>query len=302
MARKYKKKVLAFAVESTYGVDAIAAGSPIYCLGREFTITPMAGESQSLDYDDGQLGNKPQIHTEKYVTVEFTVDMAASSAAGTPAPWADLMKACLRKVTSDASTSTCALHEEATDSLTLYFYMDGALHKLTGARGSLKFSAPAKNFGGITFSFTGLFAPAQAAALPTPNFSAWVKPLKIGVENSAFTIDGTALKLISLEYDQANAVEHTEYVGHEEVQITDYAPTSTIVIEAPPQGTWDAFALSSAESERTLVFTNGPVGNQFEWSSSKVQLGRPTYGDQSGTTTLSIPLNIIGNSDTFITR
>ncbi|SUP22564.1 hypothetical protein [Vibrio parahaemolyticus] len=61
MARKERKKILAFAVESTYGVDAIAAGSPQYLLGREFSITPMAGESQSLEYDNGQLGNSQQI-------------------------------------------------------------------------------------------------------------------------------------------------------------------------------------------------------------------------------------------------
>ncbi|MCG9624640.1 hypothetical protein L1D34_07275 [Vibrio mediterranei] len=302
MARKYRQKLIAFALESTYGVDAISAGSPDYCLGREFSITPLAGESQSLDYDDGQLGNKAQLHTEKFVTIEFTVDMAASKAAGTPAMWMELAKACLRNVASDASSSTCAIDENSDDSMTFYFYMAGALHKLTGARGTLKLSAQAKNFGGITFNFTGLYQPVASASLPNATFTDWVKPLKVGVEHSAFTIDGTPLKLISLEYDQANSVEHTEYVGHEEVQITDYAPTSTIVIEAPAQATWDAFAMSLAEAERTVSFTNGPVGNQFEWTSSRVQLGRPTYGDQNGTTTLSIPLNVIGNSDVLIAR
>jgi hypothetical protein len=33
-----------------------------------------------------------------------------------------------------------------------------------------------------------------------------------------------------------------------------------------------------------------------------VQIGRPTYGEQDGTQTYSIPLNIIGSSDTFTTR
>lgn len=96
MARKARKKVIAYATETTYGQDAIDGGTPKYLLGREFSITPMAGESTPLDYDDGLLGNSGEIVTELYVTVEFTVDLASGGAAETPAPWGDLMKACLR--------------------------------------------------------------------------------------------------------------------------------------------------------------------------------------------------------------
>lgn len=309
MARKERKKILAFAVESTYGIDAINGGTPKHLLGREFSITPMAGESSSLDYDNGVLGNSAEIMTEVYVTVEFTVDMAASSTATQAAPYGDLMKACLRKVeerdTSSGGSADETLYlidEDSTNSLTFYFYQSGALHKITGARGSLSFSVKAKEFGGIKFSFTGLFAPVTGASSPVPDFSAWQTPLKVGVQNSSFTIGGKTLKLISLEYDQANSVVYQEYVGHEEVLITDYKPTATIVIEAPEQSDWDGFGKAEAGAEHAVVFSNGAVGNQFEWKSDKVQLGRPTYGEQDGTQTLSIPLLPIGNVDAFATR
>lgn len=309
MARKERKKILAFALETTYGTDAIAAGSPKYLLGREFSITPMAGESQSLDYDDGTLGNSPEIVTELYVTIEFTVDFAAAADATTPAPWAELMTACLRKTTAPTTAGGDAadenlyeIDEDGTGSMTFYFYLDGVLHKMTGARGSLSLSAEAKNFGGIKFSFTGLHQPVTDVALPQPNFAAWQTPLKIGVQNSAFTLGGHALKLISLEYDQANQVVYQEYVGHEEVLITDYQPTGTIVIEAPAKTVFDPFALAQAGTEQALVFTNGSVGGQVEWKASRVQLGRPTYAEQDGTLTYSIPLTIISNTDTFATR
>lgn len=302
MARKERKKILAFAVESTYGVDAIAAGSPQYLLGREFSITPMAGESQSLEYDNGQLGNSQQIVTELYVTLEFTVDLSASSAVATAAPYADLLSACLRKTETDVAECRYVIDEESTESITLYFYQSGALHKVTGARGSMSITAQAKNFGGIKFTFSGLFSPVESAVLPAANFDVWQTPLKIGVQNSSFAIDGTPLKMISLEYDQANSVVYQEYVGHEEIIITDYAPTGTIVIEAPDQTTWDAFAKAEAGATHSITFANGPLGNQVEWSSSKVQLGRPTYGEQDGTQTLSIPLIPIGNVDLITTR
>lgn len=302
MARKSRKKVVAYAVESNYGQDAIQSGTPKYLLGREFSITPMAGESTALDYDDGKLGNSGEIVTELYVTVEFTVDLASGGAAATPAPWGDLMKACLRAVTTGASETTYTIDDASEGSLTFYYYQSGALHRVTGARGSFTLSAAAKSFGGIKFTFTGLDAVIDSANLPTANFSAWKTPLKIGVENSAFTIDGDPYKMISLEYDQANSVVYQEYVGHEEVLITDFAATGTLVIEAPTLATFDPFALAKAAGEHALVFTNGPVGNQVEFSSTRVQLGRPTYADQDGTQTYSIPLRFLGNSDKFVTR
>lgn len=302
MSRKHRRKVIAYALETTYGVDAISAGTPKYLLGREFSITPMAGESKSLDYDDGTLGNSAEIVTELYVTVEFTVDLAAANAATTPAPWGDLMKACLRGVAVGASDVTYGIDENSTDSLTLYYYQSGTLHKITGARGSLSMTAPAKEFGSIKFTFSGLHAPAETQALPAADFTAWQKPLKIGAANSSFTIDSNPIKLISLEYDQANQVPYQEYVGHEEVLITDFQPTATMVIEAPALTELDVFALAQAGSEHALEFTNGPVGNQVVWKSSQVQLGRPTYADQDGTQTYSIPLRVISNSDQFITR
>jgi len=306
MARKERKKLIAFALEAAYGVDAIDGKTPKYVLGREFSVTPMAGENQSLDYDDGTLGNAPDIATEIYVTLEFTVDLAASGTAAQPALYGDIMKACLRDVSALPKDTPdhveYTIDEDSTGSITLYYYQDGTLHKVTGARGSLSLNIAAKGFGGIKFTFTGLHQPASEAALPTPDFSDWEKPLKIGAQNSAFTYGGKALKLISLEYDQANQVVHQEYVGHEEVLITDYQPTGTLVVEAPKLSEWNPFTLAEAGTESSLVFSNGSGGNQVGFESSRVQLGRPTYGEQDGTQTYSIPLKFISNTDKFVTR
>ncbi|WP_154124170.1 phage tail tube protein [Grimontia hollisae] len=302
MARKSKQKILGFAVETQYGVDPVTEQNPLsFVLGREFTVTPQAGESQSLEYDTGKLGNSAEVMTECYVQIEFGVDFAPGKTAGAAAPWANLMKGCLRGVNTDAQASktTYALDENATGSLTFYFIQSGTLHKLTGARGSVSLSAKAKAFPTLQFKFTGLFVPVTNSVHTPPTFAEWVTPLKVGVEHSAFTIDGSPFKMISLEYDQANAVTHQEYVGHEEVLITDFVPTATLVIEAPALGDFDPFALAEAGSEHTLSFTNGPIGNQVGWQSTRIQFGRATYGDQDGTQTYSIPLRPLEDADAF---
>ncbi|WKE64335.1 hypothetical protein PVT67_11655 [Gallaecimonas kandeliae] len=299
--RNTRKKVLVFATEVTYGVDAIAAAEPsVGVLGRNVKITPMAGENSKLDYDDGTLGNAPELATEVFGTVEFEVDWAGSGTAGTAPAWAPLMNACLRKTVETAGTSSVhSIDDTATDSLTFYFYQDGVLHAFVGARGTFKLKAEAKSFPSLMFTFTGLFVAPLAAAAAAQDFSVWKKPHKVGVEFSSCVLGGQAAKVISLEYDQANQVVHAEYVGHEEVEITDFQPTAKLVLEADTLAGFDPFTAAKDGTELAIQFTHGVAGNQVQWESSRVQLGRPTYGDKDGTLTYEIPLIPVSDVDTF---
>ena len=301
MARKFAKKVLAFAPESTYGSDAIDGGSPSYVLGREVTITPMAGENTSLEYDDGKLGNSPELATEIYVTLEFGCDLSGSGTAATPPPWAGLAKACLRTATVGKEQVVFALDDDNTASNTFYFYMDGVLHGLVGARGSMSLNVTSKQFPTMKFTFTGLFVKPKTQANPAASFAPWQTPLKVGVENTSCTIDGASVKLISLEYDQANQVAHEEYVGHEEVMISDYQPSGTIVLEAGSLSGFDPFTVAQSGKEVAFSLTHGVPGNKVQWKTDRLQFGRPTYADQNGTLTYSIPIRPVGNGDQLIT-
>ncbi|QSX32622.1 hypothetical protein JYB87_12775 [Shewanella avicenniae] len=303
MGRKTKKKVLLFAAETNYGVDAIAAEETTSAvLGREVTITPMAGDNTPLAYDDGTMGNKPELATEIYATVQFTCDMAGSGTANVAPAWAPLMAACLRAVTVGADNVSMPINEDAEDSLTFYFYYDGALHKLTGARGTFSLAAQAKQLPSLQFTFTGLFAPVVNGVMPATTFDAWQTPVPVGAQYSSCTLNGAAVRLIAFNYDQANQVVHQEYVGLEEVQITDYQPTASITIEAEGLDDFDPFALAQTNAEVPFEFLHGPAGNQFGWASGRVSLKRPTYGDQDGTLTYQIDLNVIGNTGTITTK
>ncbi|PKG73022.1 hypothetical protein CXF86_19855 [Shewanella sp. GutCb] len=301
MARKFAKKALVFAKEVTYGIDAIgAAETSVAVLGREVKITPLAGENTALEYDDGNLGNSAEIETETYVSLEFGVDWAGSGTAITPASYRTLLAACLRKTTVKADSVEQAIDEDGTDSITFYFYMDGTLHALVGARGSFKLEAKAKEFPKIMFTFTGLFVPVISAVLPATDFSAWQTPLKVGAANSSCTLGGNAIKLISFEYDQANDVIHQEYVGHEEVLITDYAPSGKLVFEAASLISFDPFAANT--QVMTFELSHGVATNLVQWKTAQLQLGRAEYGDQDGTLTYELPIRPLSNVDLLINK
>lgn len=167
--------------------------------------------------------------------------------------------------------------------------------------GSLSLSATAKQFPELRFTFTGLFVTPDSKAHPEADFSAWQTPLKAGVENTTALLDGKPVKLISLEYDQANQVTYEEYVGHQEVMITDYQPTGTLVLEAGTLRDFNPFVLAKSGKQVAFILTHGAAGNQVRWTTTALQIGRPTYADQNGTLTYSVPIRPVGSADQLIT-
>ncbi len=152
------------------------------------------------------------------------------------------------------------------------------------------------------FSTHSFLTIALNGVMPATTFDAWQTPVPVGAQYSSCTLNGAAVRLIAFNYDQANQVVHQEYVGLEEVQITDYQPTASITIEAEELDDFDPFALAQTNAEVPFEFLHGPAGNQFGWASNRVSLKRPTYGDQDGTLTYQIDLNVIGNTGTITTK
>jgi len=305
MARKSRLKALRFALETAYGVDAIAGGETTFDLkGRDVSIVPMAGDEIELNYDDGTLGGREVLLTGTHVTASFKTDLIGSGTPDQPAPWSALMQACLRKTTTNADNVTYTIDTGSDASLTMYYFQDGARHALVGVRGSVKLTAKTGEIPSLEWAITGLYSPPSSLAQTTLDTSAWLKPLPLGNAHSSFSLNGVARKLISIEMDQANTVAYQEYVGFEAVEITDFKPTCTIVIEAPDRAEFDPIAIAESEvSNNSMSLQHGGTpGNIVQFNAGKMQFGRPSYGDQDGTLTWSIPLKLIGEDGTFITK
>jgi hypothetical protein len=102
-----RKRVILFALESTYGTDATpAAADAILC--RALDISPLEGSQVGRDFIRPYFGTSGQIRVENYVTLSFETELAGGGAAATPPQWGSLLKACnfSETVTSDAITGT----------------------------------------------------------------------------------------------------------------------------------------------------------------------------------------------------
>ncbi|MDI3259474.1 MAG: hypothetical protein QJR02_07235 [Sinobacteraceae bacterium] len=356
----FRKKLLLFKPESTYGVDANPTGSANAIHTRNLSIQTFQGNTVDLNYDKPRLGNSVSIYTGPYTKFSFECDLASSGTAGTPPPVGVLLRACgfQEKINATAVTGTAtagstttitlAAGASATDgayvnfriritagtgnsqgavisnyvgatkvatvatpwtippdatsqysidaqvvyspisgsfeSATGYFYLDGELHKMLGARGSFVATFAKDALPIAKFDFTALRVAAASGANPTPDFSAWKQPLPVNKANTqTLSVHGYVANCESVNFDIGNKVVYRNVIGSESALITDRAPKGTLAIEKPAIGTKDFEALIAASATDALYVKHGvSAGETVLCRAEDVQLSNPQYSDSDG--------------------
>lgn len=174
--------------------------------------------------------------------------------------------------------------ESSLQSVSFRVNIDGNLHKITGARGSVKFNLEAGKYGVCEFNFMGLFNPVGSGTLYNLSAISNVKPPI--VYNSSFQIAGFSPVCSAAEIDLANNVVRRDSLnatyGVHSFRITDRKPTLNFDADAvaessnPFWGDWegsivDTFGIQVGSNAQNIVKMSG----YFEYESNK-------YGDQDG--------------------
>ncbi len=303
-----KKTVLLAKIETVYGTDPVPTGAANAVLISDLSVTPLDQDTESRDLIRPYLGNSPQIPVANRTMVEFSVEVAGSGAAGTAPAYGPLLRACAMAEVITASTKVeYNPISAAIESATLYVAVDGVLHKLTGARGSVAIEMSAKKIPHFKFKFTGLFNAVTDAALPTAVFTGWIQPLAVLTgQTSAFTLHGFAAAVLQdLSIDLANTITHRALVGSEGVIITDRAPAGKVVIEAVLVATKDFWSIAKLATLGAFSIQHGTTaGNIVTLDAPQVQLVKPSYSDMDKIQMLNMDLTLnpsAGNDELKIT-
>lgn len=296
-----RKRTILAKIETTYGTDPVPTGGANAILVKNMNITPMETTLVQRDVIMPYLGGQQQIAAAVYAKVDFEVEMAASGTAGTAPAWGPLMRACGMSETVVAVTSvTYAPVSAAFDSVTLYLNVDGVLHKMTGARGTVSASMSLSAVPMLKFSFTGIYQPVVDAAAPTVVLTAWKLPLAVNNTNTTgLTLQGFATAVMSdLSVDIANAVTYRSLVGGvQQVLITDRHPVGSITIEAGTVAAKDWFTAAQTAATGPLSITHGiTAGNKVKIDGLLTQVTKPTYSDKDGIAMLQMGMNFIPTS------
>jgi hypothetical protein len=298
MSRFIRNTVVLFKTEVTYGLDPVPTGLANALLVSNLSYNPLNAQNVGRDLVRGFLGGSEQLVGNKFHECSFDIELVNGGTAGTAPAYGPVLQAC-----GMAETVTAAVRVDYTPistafaSGTIYWYDDGLLHKLTGARGSVAFKMNAGGRPVMSFSFKGLYNTPTVAANATPTLTAFKTPQVVNEANSSdLTFGGTHTLAIApaitagtpypslgIEVDLGNTVEYVPLLGGESVELTQRDASCKFQLDLTPAQEVTFLADVSAAALTTVGFVHGTSAGfkSLLWMPF-VQKINPSKQDQSG--------------------
>lgn len=294
--------VTAVKAEVTYGVDPVPTGADAI-VTSQVKLTPLDMKTVARNLDKPNSGSDLELVADYNAMIEFRVELVGSGALGTVPAFDKLLKACRVKETIVAATSVVYTpYRASTDSVAIYFWLDGNRHRLLGARGTFTMGIDSQGIPYIAFKFWGLWTAPAANANPAPlsGWDAFLVPQVANFDNTPLpSLHGYAGVFKSFTFDAGNTVVPFNNPGEREVRITKHAAKGTIGMLLPPLGTKDFVSIAQAGTLGKLKIEHGTLGPKkwfFECANDTCQILNPKFGDDNGRATLEADLNFVPTS------
>ena len=255
------KEAIALKIETTQGTENAPDPSADAILVSEVSIA-----NEGLRMVERPL-IKPTISTEQSIfagtlkKLTFTAELKGSGVAGTAPEIGQALRCCGLDETIVASTSVSYQPvSENHESCTIYYYQDGRLYKLLGAKGTATINAESGGLGTVQFEFTGKDGGLVDSAFPALSYNSTLPRPFIEVP---FSIGGYAAVINAISLALGNTISTPGNVreadGFAQVEISKRDPTGTIDPEATNVATIDFE--SKFKSGELMTMTTGDVGS-----------------------------------------
>lgn len=286
MAKKSNRVVLLAKIEATEGTDPVPVVGTNAMLATLKNVQPLVAETTQRNLTRSFFGASGVTTVATSSTIEFDVEYASSGTAGTAPAYKDLLQACATSETVSAGVSvTYAPITDNTKTVTIYYYLDGLLHKFIGCRGSAAFSLSAKSIPIISFKFFGTYTAPTDTTFPTGMvYTAFKDPMGVNKTNTpTLTLHTVALNSPSVSFDLGNNIVVRNLIGLDAIDIVGRNTTGSVTFEMTSVATkaWhEAIRLNTIGA---FALTHGVgAGNIIEVTSSRAQINSLDYADQDG--------------------
>jgi hypothetical protein len=318
MARYARNQVVLAKIESTYGTDPTPTGGANAVLVSNLSCNPLAAANVDRDLIRGYLGGSEQLVGSNYVEVSFDVEFQNGGTAGTAAAWDPLLQACGYTAGATAVTPSRVEHllestYSAWKSLTIYYYDDGALHKLLGARGTVSLDLMVGARPVFKFRFLGLNGGLTAAANATPTLTGFKAPLVVTDTNTgALTLgctysagalsSGTEYVSGGVSIDVGNDVRFTDLLGTaaaagQSIDLMQRSMTGSVEFDLTAANEVTFMTSVLANTTQSLGLVHGTsAGYKMLVFAPAVQLTNPKKVDKQGRRMIGYDLRILPSS------
>lgn len=308
MSQLTRKTYIALKKEASYGVAETLAAANCFQISNP-NLTPLDGQTVSRDFVRPWLGNSSMAQVEAFRRLSFDIELQSSGAAGSAPAFNDGLLACGLAATISAGVSVAYSPVSDTfDSATIDPVIDHMKHQMLGARGSVALNIARRALPKLSFNFLGQYvAPTKVVTPLVPDWSAWLAALGANSVNTpTITLMGEAVCMESLSIDLANNLVYRDLPGcAPKAEITDRAPTGTIVFEMVDPDVYDWIEAARLKTAGALQIVHGTAaGKIVQIDAPVVTLGAPSYSDSEGKNMVSFPLTFepdTGNDELVLT-
>lgn len=304
MTLKFRNTAIYAKVESTPGTDAVPAAGDLMIVRNQ-----QVGFSQGnadLGLALPYFGNSKSIPLQARMTLSFEVPMEGPVSAGSAPKSARLFRACDMAETLTAATK--ADYDPSTApvvTITLYYWLDGLLHKLLGCKGSFGYRLPANDLPVFTFNFDGAYGGVADAASPGGSITQPATLVVNKTNTTPATVHGYAACIQSLTYDHNNTISTQVLINCETSSIVNRAPSGQITFEMTTVAIKDWWGAIRNATLNAITWQHGQaVGNIVKGSHPQAQLTDPQYVEVDGGVFMQCNWRAIpttGNDETRLT-
>ena len=305
MPRKIRNTAILAKIETVYGTDPVPTGAANALLVSNPTCDYTYN---NVDRNNIRsfLGASEQLAGTRYVTLSFDVEVSGSGTAGTAPAWGVLLRGCAMAETITAATRVEYNPIAPTfESLTIYYYDDGVVHKATGCMGSVEMVMDEAGIPTFKFSFTGIDGGLVVQANPAQTLTAWKTPLvitngntgsvKLGSTYSAGALTGgTDFSSRGLSLNLGNDVKFTSMLGPSAgVDIYDRQATGSLQLDLDATAEVAAYGAVAANTLTSIGLVHGSVaGAKVLVFAPAVQRINPKHTDYEGRILIGFDLRL----------
>jgi hypothetical protein len=315
MPRYIRNTVILAEAEVTYALDPVPTGADNAILVSNVTINPLVSNNVDRDLVRPYFGGSEQLVGSNYVEMTMDVEFQHSGTAGTIAKWDPLLQACGFAVGATGTVPARVDHILATDysawkSVTIYYYLDGGLHKLLGARGTFTVNMNVGERPTFSFRFVGLDGGVTAASNAVPTLTGFKTPLVVTDTNTgAVTLGctyatgalsaGTEYISGGFEFDMGNQVEFIDLLGTaaasgQSVDVTQRVMTGRIRLDLTASQEATFHTNIKANTTQSVGVVHGTsAGFKMLVFLSNVQLINPSVEDVNGRMMLAYDMRVL---------
>nr|BAR26611.1 hypothetical protein [uncultured Mediterranean phage uvMED]BAR26665.1 hypothetical protein [uncultured Mediterranean phage uvMED]BAR26786.1 hypothetical protein [uncultured Mediterranean phage uvMED] len=295
------KTILAAKKETTYGTAVSFAATDCF-LVTDVSLNSVATEPKERPNIRGFAGNFPTIPSNTKSELSFSIELTPSGTAGTKPAYDELLLGA-GMVRTDVSSTSNTYAPDSTlddaDSLTIGVYIDGSLHRITGARGTFSISLNTSEIPMLNMSYIGIYEDPTATALIAPNYGGQIAPIAANSGNTtAFQLHSYAGALSSFNYDHNNALYYSELIsGSKSTRITDRKPSGSCTMESVALGTKNYYTIVNSSATGNLTWQHGQsAGNKITFTAPYVDLQSILPEDNEGYQMLNIAYRALPSS------